>query len=91
LIDASAAHLMVRANLNIIERAAMDDDTIYGRYLKLQMDMHQIMAGNRHENGKPGNGHGAPFASTFPRQEDPGPGPATPAPKVPIVVDGKEY
>ncbi len=39
LIPAAAAHLMVKANLNIITRAAMDDDSMYGRFL-LQRDFH---------------------------------------------------
>ncbi len=83
---------MVRANQNIIERAAMDDDTIYGRFLALQRDFHQIMAGG--SNGKHGNGHGAPFASRFVPQD---PAPIAPAPirKRPgdasLVVDGTEY
>ncbi len=35
LFPAAAVHQMVRANQNIIERAAMDDDSIYGRFLAL--------------------------------------------------------
>ncbi len=45
LIPAAAAHLMVAANLNIITRAAMGDDKMYGRLLTLQRDFHRIMAG----------------------------------------------
>ncbi len=92
LVPAAAAHLMVRANMNIITRAAMDDDTIYGRFLTLQRDFHNIMAGGNGKNG-PGNGHGAPFPSCFVPQD---PAPAAPAPArepaghAPLIVDGTE-
>jgi hypothetical protein len=94
LIPAAAAHLMVEANLRIITEAAMGEREVYGRFLTLQRDFHQIMAGgsNGGKNGH-GNGHGAPFASSFVPQD---PAPASPPPPpepegVPIVVDGKEY
>ena len=45
LISAAAVHLIVQANMNIITHAAMDDDSINGRYLTFQRDFYQIMAG----------------------------------------------
>jgi hypothetical protein len=44
-IPAAAAHLMVQANLRIITEAAMGEREVYGRFLTLQRDFHQIMAG----------------------------------------------
>ncbi len=54
LIPAAAVHLMVEANLNIIIRAAMGDDRIYGRSLTLQRDFHRIMAGGNGKDPEPG-------------------------------------
>jgi len=93
LIPAAMAHLMVRANMNIVERAAMDDDTIYGRFLTLQRDFHQIMAGgNGHGKNGQANAHGAPFPSSFVSQ-DPAPAPAVPAAPegASLIIDGQEY
>ncbi len=86
---------MAPANLNIITRAAMDDDTIYGRFLTLQRDFHQIMAGGTNGNGHGKSGYGEPFPSKFvsqrPRQE-PGPQATPPEPQGPaLTIDGQEY
>ncbi len=98
LVPAAAAHLMVEANLNIITRAAMDDDSMYGRFLQLQRDFHQIMAGGNDGNGHGRNGHGGgePFASRFVSQSqvkaaEPAPRAAEPEPGVGVVIDGQEY
>ncbi len=95
LIPAAMAHLMVRANLNIITRAAMDDDTIYGRFLQLQRDFHQIMAGgNGNGHGKNASGGGQPFPSKFVSERDVAAGPpARPEPPSTsgLVIDGQEY
>ncbi len=50
LIPAAAAKLMVEANMNIITRAAMGDDTVYGQFLTLQRDFHRIMASGNGDN-----------------------------------------
>jgi hypothetical protein len=65
------------------------------RFLTLQRDFHQIMAGGSSgHNGKNGHGYGQPFPPSFVSQE---PGPAAPsAPPEPegpasLVLDGQEY
>ncbi len=94
LIPAAMAHQMVRANQNIVEEAAIGDREAYGRFLQLQRDFHQIMAGGSNGKNGHGTGHGAPFPSRFVPEE---PGLAAPAKEPdphdggPLVIDGKEY
>ncbi len=76
------------------EEAAIGDREAYGRFLQLQRDFHQIMAGND-GNGKQGNGYGQPFPSRF-VSEDPVPKLAAPAAEArgepgSITFDGQEY
>ncbi len=101
LVPPAAAHLMVQANMNIITRAAMDDDSMYGRFLQLQRDFHQIMAGGNdgNGNGHGRNGGGQPFPSRFVSQSQvqgqvqaaPAPRAAEPPPGPDVVIDGQEY
>ncbi len=96
LVPAAMAHLMVRANMNIVEEAAMGDRAAYGRFLQLQRDFHQIMAGgNGDGHGKNASGGGEPFPSRFVSQGQVAatgqPTPASPEPGPGLVVDGQEY
>ncbi len=86
---------MVRANMNIVEEAAMGDREAYGRFLQLQRDFHQIMAGGSDGHGHGKNGYGEPFPSKFVSQRDVAEGQPAPAPPEPpgpaVVIDGQEY
>ncbi len=93
LIPTAAAHLIVRGNMNIITEAAMGEREVYAHFIRLQLGLHQILAGGNGKNGH-GNGHRQPFASSFVPEN---PAPATraparePADDAPLIVDGQEY